>query len=366
MTVHPAAFAPVLGLLEDGVGRAFPGAVLAVVFRGEVVLRHAAGRAADRPSRRAATPATIYDLASLTKVVATTPVILQCAADGRLDLDDPLPRHVPESPHTGITLRHLLSHTSGLPAWTPFYLEAAGSDAIVQRAATAPLTARPGTQVEYSDLGFILLGEVARRARGAPLDAAARAGVFAPLGMADTDYRPAPALRDRIAPTEDGTVIEQEMAGAAGRRHTWRMTLIWGEVHDSNAWAMGGVSGHAGLFGTADDLIAYARMWLADGRGPAGPVLTPALVSEATAPQGPAPASRGLGWALAGSQAWWGACLSPRAYGHTGFTGTAMVVDPEHDLAIVLLANAVHLGRDRIEILALRPRIAAGVAAALL
>jgi len=161
-------------------------------------------------------------------------------------------------------------------------------------------------------------------------------------------------------------VIEQEMAGAAGRRHTWRTTLIWGEVHDSNAWAMGGVSGHAGLFGTADDLIAYARMWLADGRGPAGPVLTPALVSEATVPQGPAPASRGLGWALAGSQAWWGACLSPRAYGHTGFTGTAMVVDPEHDLAIVLLANAVHLGRDRIEILALRPRIAAGVAAALL
>jgi CubicO group peptidase (beta-lactamase class C family) len=365
--VDVAALSPVLRLLDGGVGRAYPGAVLAVLYRGEVVLRHAVGLAAHAPAPRPALPSTIYDLASLTKVVATTPLVLRAAAEGRLGLDDPLPRLLPESPHAGVTIRHLLAHTSGLPAWIPFYLETSGYDAIVLRAAATPLASPPGAQAVYSDLGFIVLGEVARRALGAPLDDLARARVFEPLGMADARYRPGPGLRERIAPTEDGTAIEQAMAGEAGRRHTWRKTLIWGEVHDSNAHAMGGVSGHAGVFGTADDLIAYARMWLARGRGPRGPVLPPSLVSEATRRQTPAEAAaRGLGWALAGPHGWWGDCLSPTAFGHTGFTGTAMVVDPAHDLAIVLLANAVHLGRDRTEILTLRPLLAAAVAQAVL
>jgi len=136
-------------------------------------------------------------------------------------------------------------------------------------------------------------------------------------------------------------------------------------VHDSNAYAMGGVSGHAGVFGTADDLIAYCRMWLDGGRGPNGRLLDAGLVREATADQTQG-AGRGLGWALTGPQGWWGASLSPRAFGHTGFTGTSLVIDPEDDLAIVLLTNAIHLGRDRTEILTLRPKIAAAVAAALL
>jgi len=361
--IAPAAFAPTLQLLEDGVGRAYPGAVVAVLFRGEVVLRRAVGLAARTPAHRPALTTTIYDLASLTKVVATTPLILQAAAEGRLALDDPLPTYLPECRHDGVTLRHLLSHTSGLPAWIPFYLEAHGRAEIVARAAATPLVAPPGTQVIYSDLGFILLGEVARRTLGDALDRLERARVTGPLGMTDTGYLPSPALLDRIASTEDGTVIEQEMAGAAGVRHTWRKTLIWGEVHDSNAHAMGGVSGHAGLFGTADDLIAYARMWLTED--PNGVVLTPALVREAVSPMTSGTASRGLGWALAGSQAWWGNDLSPRAYGHTGFTGTAIVIDPERALAIVLLTNAIHVGRDRTEILALRPRLASAVARAL-
>ncbi len=361
--------APALRLLEQGVGRAYPGAVLAVLYRGEVALRCAVGLAAHKPVSRPAGITTIYDLASLTKVVATTALVLQAASQGRLGLDDPLPRHLPESPHAGVTIRHLLAHTSGLPAWVPFYLETRGYDAIVRRAAATPLDTAPGTGVAYSDVGFILLGEVARRAAGMPLEEAARVRIFEPLGMADTRYRPAEHLRDRIAPTEDGTAIEQEMAGEAGRRHTWRKTLIWGEVHDSNAHAMGGVSGHAGLFGTADDLIAYARMWLAGGRGPRGPIVPEALVQEATrrqTPPAPGRAARGLGWALAGPQGWWGDCLSASAFGHTGFTGTAIVVDPEHALAIVLLTNAVHLGRDRTGILSLRPQIAAAVARALL
>ena len=144
-----------------------------------------------------------------------------------------------------------------------------------------------------------------------------------------------------------------------------RRRLLWGEVHDSNAYAMGGVSGHAGLFGTADDLVAYARMWLAGGRGPGGPLISSTLAAQATTPQVAGPALRGLGWAVSGPQGWWGDSLSSRAFGHTGFTGTALVVDPEHDLAIIFLTNAVHLGRDRTEILTLRPLVAAAVARSL-
>jgi len=373
----PRDVAAVRRLLLDGVDRAYPGAVLGVLHRGEPVIRWAVGSRTLLPARQPATLGTIYDLASLTKVVVTTPLILQAAAEGRLRLDDPAAAYLPEMtagglpPHGGITLRHLLSHSSGLPAWIPFYLEASGYDAVVARAAQTPAVSAPGAQVVYSDLGFILLGEVVRRAYGATLDLLAQQRIFGPLGMTDTMYRPGPRLRDRIAPTEDGTAIEQAMAGEAGRRHTWRRYLIWGEVHDSNAYAMGGIAGHAGAFGTADDLLGYAQMWLAGGRAPRGQVLPPDLVLEATTRQAPAGgppsgAGRGLGWALSGPQGWWGESLSLRAYGHTGFTGTSMVIDPEHDLAIVLLTNAIHLGRDRPEILALRPQLVASVAHALL
>ncbi len=356
---------PIVRLLEEGVGRAYPGAVLAVLSGGEVVIRHAVGLAAQKPAPRPAGPTTVYDLASLTKAVVTTPLILQAVAEGRVGLDDPLSAHVPESPHAQVTLRHLLTHTSGLPAWIPFYLDATGYDAIVQRAARTPLASPPGAQMVYSDLGFILLGEVARRALGAPLDLLARSRIFDPLGITDTMYRPPETMRERIAPTEDGTRIEQEMAGDAGRLYKWRRGLIWGEVHDSNAYAMGGVSGHAGIFGTADDLVAYARMWLARGSTSRGLIIPPELVWEATTLQVRGLPPRGLGWALTGPHGWWDDCLSPRAFGHSGFTGTAMVADPEHNLAIILLANAIHLGRDRTEILSLRPRIAAAVTQAL-
>jgi len=275
-----------------------------------------------------------------------------------------------------------------------------GGEAVVRGAATTPLEAPPGTQVTYSDVGFVLLGEIVRRIFAAPLDAIAATRIFTPLAMMKTRYRRQGAVRAAagpardegppvearritgaagggrdprtgIAPTEDGTLIEQRMTqerpwAEAGRRHTWRRYLIWGEVHDSNAHAMDGVSGHAGLFGTAGDLAAYAQMWLADGHGTHGAILEPALVREATTPQTPPPKIRGLGWALTGDQGWWGDALSPLAFGHTGFTGTSIVADPARDLAIVLLSNAVHLGRDRTGILSLRPAIAAAVARAIL
>lgn len=383
-------FAEAVRLLDGAAGAAYPGAVLAVLWRGDAVLRHATGRTAARAGAPAVTPETVYDLASLTKVTATLPLVLQAVAEGRMALEDPVPVHLPESPHHNVTIKHLLTHTSGLPAWIPFYLRTMGGDAVVRGAATTPLVAQPGAQVTYSDVGFVLLGEIVRRTFGAPLDVLAKTRLYEPLEMTRTGYRPVRAaaagqapgagpaagaagggedLR-AIAPTEDGTAVEQQMTqdpqwAEAGRRHTWRRYLIWGEVHDSNAHAMGGVSGHAGLFGTADDLLAYARMWLANGRGPHGRVVVePALVREAVAPQTPPPKIRGLGWALTGEQGWWRDTLSPRAFGHTGFTGTSIVVDPARDLAIVLLSNAVHLGRDRTGILTLRPDIAAAIAAA--
>jgi len=356
-------FGPAVELLERGIGQAYPGAVLAVRYRGEIILRHAVGSTARSTPHRRATAETVYDLASLTKVVATTPLILQAAAEGRLHLYDPLPLHISESPHDGVTLRHLLTHTSGLPAWIPFYVDTGGYETIVRRAATAPLSSAPGTEVLYSDLGFMLLGEVARRVLDAPLDRLARDRIFEPLDMHATGYRPDLGSIDRIAPTEDGAVIEQEMAGEAGRRHPWRTSLIWGEVHDTNAFVMGGVSGHAGLFGTADDLLGYARMWLAGGRGPRGPIVSPDLIDAAVARHAAAP--RGLGWALSGPHGWWGDTLSDHAYGHTGFTGTALVIDPERDVAIVLLSNAVNLGRDRTAIISLRPQIVAAITRAL-
>jgi CubicO group peptidase (beta-lactamase class C family) len=374
-------FAEAIRLLDDGVGNAYPGAVLAVLWRGEIGLLHGTGRTASPERFPAVTAETVYDLASLTKVTATLPLVLQAVAEGRIAFEDPVPVHLPECPHHNITIKHLLTHTSGLPAWIPFYLRTMGREAIIRGAAATPLEAAPGTQVTYSDVGFVLLDEIVRRTLGAPLDALASERIYGPLDMTKTAYRPLSGVqpaagaeddpRLAIAPTEDGTQIEQRMAqerpsiAEAGRRHTWRRYLIWGEVHDSNAHAMGGVSGHAGLFGTAGDLVRYARMWLANGRGPHGPVLEPALVREAITPQTPPPKIRGLGWALTGDQGWWGHTLSPRAFGHTGFTGTSIVVDPERDLAIVLLSNAVHLGRDRTGVLSLRPAIAAAVASAL-
>ena len=359
----PGALEPIFDLLENGVGRAYPGAVLEVLRGDELVIRRAVGRQSSARGARPATVETIYDLASLTKVLVTTPLLLQAAAEQRLRLDDLLAMHLPEARAPGVTLRHLLSHTSGLPAWIPFYLEATGYEGVVARVAAADPTAPAGEQVVYSDLGFILLGEVIQRAFGSPLDVLAAQRIFGPLQMRDTAYRPSSSLRDRIAPTEDGTGIEQAMAGQAGRRHRWRRYLIWGEVHDSNAYAMGGVSGHAGLFGTADDVTRYVRIWLAGGGASSARVLSTALAQAATTGQ-PPDGTRGLGWALTGPHAWWGTALSARAFGHTGFTGTSIVIDPEHSLAIVLLTNAVHLGRDRTEILSLRRELAAAVARA--
>jgi CubicO group peptidase (beta-lactamase class C family) len=298
---------------------AFPGAYAAVGTRGGVVAEYGAGR---------------IDWA------ADASAVLQLVAAGRVALDAPVQRYLPEwaGPATArVTVRHLLSHTSGLPAWRPLYKEATSpASALALVLATAPDTA-PGVRYVYSDLNFILLGTLVARVAGRPLDAYLAERVFAPLGMTDTRYRPPAAERARTAPTE---------------YDPWRQRLVRGEVHDENAYALGGVSGHAGIFSTGADLARLARAYLNGGRAAAarasadsaaGPrVFDARAVALFTRAQDTTVSRRALGWETptGGNSA--GHYLSPRAFGHTGFTGTSLWVDPERGVFVLLLTNRVN------------------------
>lgn len=277
---------------------------------------------------------TIYDCASLTKVVVTLPLVLRLIDRGEVGLDDPVSRYLGDFAAEGkadVTVRHLLTHTSGLPAHVKLYGHGWTREQIVAEVMRQPKGYATGTQMVYSDLGFIALGELAAAVYGCPLDEAARRYVFEPLGMAESLFCPGEELRPRIAATE---FVPEEGA------------YRWGAVHDENAYAMGGVSGHAGLFSTASDLAKYARMWLNGGDGLLSERIVSCAVRSHT--QGLPEANRGLGWVLKGDR--WDASgerMSARSYGHTGFTGTSLWIDPELGLYAVLLTNRVHFGREQ-------------------
>ncbi|HET8630630.1 MAG TPA: serine hydrolase [Thermomicrobiales bacterium] len=385
-------------VLERGVREgAFPGAVALVARRGVIALHAAFGRfgAADlaRPLPRDA----IFDLASLTKVVACLPLVLMQVEQGELSLDEPVATFFPQFANGDdqrrerVTIRHLLTHTSGLPAWLPLFADCAAPDEALARILAAPLEAEPETRVVYSDLGVILLSEVVRLLDGVPLDRAVHDAVFAPLGMRDTGYKPDAALRERIAPTEAGEAYERRTAAEAGAIHPQRRAggMIRGTVHDGNAYyAMRGVSGHAGLFGTAPDLAVYCQCWLNGGAYGGRRLLSPVTVAAATRDQTAAlNAGRGLGWVAfdpdpLGRRARWlaaggdpalvavgpassGELLAPGSYGHTGFTGTSLWLDPARDLLVVLLTNRVHPDAANLRIARVRPRFHDAVAAAI-
>jgi serine-type D-Ala-D-Ala carboxypeptidase len=370
-------------VIERGIAEgAFPAAVALVLQRGETVFHRAFGTA---PGGEA----TIFDLASLTKVVACLPAILILLEEGALSLDESVAHFIPEFAAThaaderrAISLRHLLTHTSGLPAWLPLYHDCRTAEATVARICATPLETAPGTRVSYSDLGFILLGEIVRRVSGLPIDRFAQEHIFTPLGMGDTTYRPSPALHDRIAPTEQGERYEAAMAAAHGARHPQERTgVIQGVVHDGNAhYALAGSSGHAGLFATAADLGRYAERWLNDGTLDTARLLAPATIAAATRDQTAAlNLARGLGWAAfesdpIGRRARWlagggdpaltvgggptsgGELLGAGAYGHTGFTGTSLWLVPDRHLAIILLTNRVHPDAANLGIARIRAR----------
>jgi CubicO group peptidase (beta-lactamase class C family) len=342
----------VVAYLRSEVDSAFPGAVLAVGRRGRPPVYAAVGHyGLDDP--RPVDTSTVYDLASLTKVLGLTTICMLLVHEGRLDLDAPVQRYVPAFAGPGkerVTIRHLLTHSSGLPDWRPLYTEATTRAKAFALTDTTPLRAGPGTTSVYSDLGAIVLTQAVEAITGQPLDALLAARVFAPLGMRDTRFLPPAEWRERIAPTEraqDGTVIR-------------------GTVHDENAWRLGGVSGHAGLFGTAPDLARFAS-WLLEmwhGRTPSAvggqPNLPAVLVRTWTRRQDlPAGSSRALGWDTpSGSNSSAGTRLGPLTFGHTGFTGTSIWIDPERDLFIILLTNRVHPTRENTRITRVRPRVA--------
>jgi CubicO group peptidase (beta-lactamase class C family) len=311
----------------------FPGAAVIIGRHGSIVYERAFGSLSwPITSRAVSTDETIYDLASLTKVVGTTTAAMVLYDEGRLDLDAPVSRYIPE--FSGgmkdlVTVRHLLTHQSGLPPGRDVWRRHVTPAAARQLVLSTKLGYRPGTVTVYSDLGADILGWVVESAAGATLDRVLHDRVFAPLGMHDTGFKPADSLRYRIAPTEI----------APPRGYPLR-----GEVHDENAYALGGIVGHAGLFSTAADLAVFAQMMLNNGTYNGTRVVADSTVRLFTAR---ATRTRTLGWEIGDGQHGAGDYFGEHAYGHTGFTGTSLWIDPERDMFVVLLTNRVHAAKVR-------------------
>jgi CubicO group peptidase (beta-lactamase class C family) len=324
----PSAF----GSLEKAIAaRAFPACSLAVTFGGELVAHKAVGRFTYDPASPEVTTASIFDLASLTKVVATTAMAMILYERGLLDLEAPVTAIVPEfasglgdnDPRRGdITLHMLLAHSSGLPAYEKLFLRAKTREDLLQSAFTAPLGDAPGERAEYSDIGFIILGVVLERLADESLDVFCQREVFGPLGMTQTTFNPTSTLQDCIPPTADD--------------RTFRHRIIQGEVQDENASVLGGIAGHAGLFSAAEDLAIFAHAMLNGGH----PILRSSTVERfsrrESAPEG---TSRALGWDTPSPPSQSGKYFSPRSFGHLGYTGTSLWIDPERQLSISLLTN---------------------------
>ncbi|MCP4659718.1 MAG: serine hydrolase [bacterium] len=330
--------------------KAFPGGVVAVGSRGALVHLRPFGRLSYDEDSPAVTADTIYDLASLTKVVATTTMAMILVDEGRLDLDKPVQDFLPRFQGPGkeaVTVRHLLTHSSGLDWWGPLYEEIRGKAAYLDRIQAMDLVYEPGTRSKYSDLGVTLLGAILERVAGRPLDAFVRERVFEPLGMTDTLFRPGPDRLERIAPTE---------------HDPWRGRMIRGEVHDENAFAMGGVAPHAGLFGTAPDLARFAQMLLNGGVLEHERIVSRETAETFTRRAGIPGSSRALGWdTKSPEKSSAGSLFSSRSFGHTGFTGTSIWIDPERELFVILLTNRVHPTRENQLIRQVRPAVADAV-----
>src|SRR5713226_6350482 len=359
MTLQPmdvrgdAQLRPAYDVVERGIAdKAFPGATLAVGYRGKVAI-HAFGKLSYDAKAAATAPATKYDIASLTKVVATTTLVAKLAEGDfavPLDLDAKIERYLPEwasGPNAEwrhrVTVRHLLTHTSGLPPFKEYWRTSKNKQDTLTKIFAEPLEYEPGTKEIYSDLGIILMAEIIERLTGRTLDDLAKSTIFSPLGMKDTMYRPAKKLWPLIAPTE----IDNNL----------RHRLVQGEVHDENAFAIGGVSGHAGIFSTAPDLASFCQMLLNGGVYAHHRVLRRATIAQFTIPQQLSGGTRTLGWAVPTEGGSSGHYFSAHSFGHTGFTGTSIWIDPDRQLFVVLLTNRVHPTRENAKIQQVRPAL---------
>ena len=335
---------PVTAFLDSAIaGGTAPGAVLGISVAGNRFI-HATGRLS-AVDALPAEPTTVYDLASLTKVVALTPAVMLAVNDGRLELDAPVQRYLPAFEGKGkeqVTVRMLLAHASGLPAWRPLFREAGTREEALALINRTALSSPPGTRDLYSDLGVIVLTQAVESVYRERIDSLLGRRIFQPLGMTSMSFLPN-AEPMRIAPTE---------------LDPWRGRVLRGEVHDENAARLEGVSGHAGLFGAVPDLLTFAE-WMVEGwqegtrvgpnqgMHPNLPSFPPSLFQAFTRRQNLIPGSpRALGWDTPSPASSAGAFLSPRSFGHTGFTGTSLWIDHDRQLAIVLLSNRVNPTRD--------------------
>jgi uncharacterized protein YbbC (DUF1343 family)/CubicO group peptidase (beta-lactamase class C family) len=368
MAAASDSFAPIAPLVEAAIGRhELPGAVVLVGRGDQILYQRAFGSRAVAPAPEAMTEDTIFDLASLTKVVATTTSVMTLVERGRIRLNDPAMLFIPEFGRYGkntIAIRHLLTHTSGLRPDLELEAEFSGADEAIRRAVEEVPTAPPGERFIYSDINFFLLGEIVRRVSGERLDRYAKTQIFDPLGMKDTGFMPPESWRPRIAPTERCRPLSWPCAAPGDAS----VPFLRGTVHDPTARRMDGVAGHAGLFSTAADLSSFCRMLLGGGRLGDVRILSPAMVARMTAPSTPAdmPAVRGLGWDIDSSySANRGDLFSTGSFGHTGFTGTSLWLDPATRGYVIFLSNRVHPD-GKGDVTALRGRVATVAAAALM
>lgn len=337
----------------------FPSAVYLVAEKGEIVFTDALGLAVAQPERIPARLDTIYDLASVTKVVATGLVVAELCESGKLDLSERVGGYLPAfatDDKKSITIKNLLIHDTGLSGWLPMYLPAGEPRKVTSAIAERPLEYPTGTAVAYSDPNFILLGEIVEKVCDKPFDEVCREMIFEPLGLRDTFFNPRPEYRDRIAASENGNEFEKEFCKEKGflkppfvetctelidaLRSSFRDQVIWGEVHDNNAYFMGGVAGHAGLFSTAEEVFKIAQQFL---RGYSNFLkaetcdlfrtnFTPGLNED-----------RSFAFQLASTKdSTAGTEMSPESFGHNGFTGTSLWVDPVKERVFVLLTNRTH------------------------
>ena len=364
--VDATRLARIDALIEQAIrDRHLPGAVVVVGHGGEIVYERAFGARSLAPETpEPMTADTVFDLASLTKVVATTTSVMMLVEEGRLRLRDRVAEYVPGFASQGrqaVTITHLLTHTSGLAPDLPLEQVFEGAETAIARTIALPPAAAPGERFIYSDLNFMLLAEIVRRVGGLPLDRFAAERIFRPLSMADTTFTPPPAMAPRIAPTEACAPLAWPCGGPGA-------TMLRGRVHDPTARRMGGVAGHAGLFSTARDLARFCAMLLGGGARDGVRLLGPLTVARMTRVSTPPHLAdrRGLGWDIDSRYSSNRGDLFPvGSYGHTGFTGTSLWIDPASETFVVFLSNRVHPAGEG-NVTALRGQVATVVASAIL
>jgi uncharacterized protein YbbC (DUF1343 family) len=359
------------GIIEESIAKKeLPGAVVLVGRNGRVVWRKAYGARAVEPQREAMSANTIFDLASLTKVVATATSIMILIEQGKVRLSDPAVKFIPEMKGGGrdaITIEQLLTHTAGFAPDFDLKERWTGYDEAMKRLYREPLRNSPGSRFVYSDIGYIALGEVVHRVSAQMLNEFARRNIFVPLGMRDTGFKPESKLTSRIAPTEKRrgqmSYLGDTGTNAGPEGEQW----LRGQVHDPTSFRMDGVAGHAGLFSTADDLAIYCRMILGGGSYNGVRILSPMAVARMTRPQAVSEdgQARGLGWDVATTFSVNRGDLFPLgSFGHTGFTGTSIWIDPASDTFLIFLSNRVHPD-GKGDVASLRGRVASIVASSI-